>query len=281
MRPATICVSATPSALELGWVNGLVAEQVIRPTGLVDPICIVRPVATQVDDLLAEVKATRAKGLRTLVTTLTKKMAEELAEYMDEAGIKVRYLHSDIDTLERIEIIRDLRTGTFDVLIGVNLLREGLDIPECGLMAILDADKEGFLRSKTSLIQTIGRAARNAESRVLLYADTMTDSLKGALEETERRRAIQLAYNEKHGITPRSTTAKLSDVKNEAAEAEVAAAMREKKKGIGINEGSLESHIAALKKQMLKAASDLEFEEAARLRDAIKQAEGLRMELPG
>ena len=280
LRPQTICVSATPSPLELGWTNGEFAQQVIRPTGLVDPVCIVRPVASQVDDLLKEAREVVKKGQRVLVTTLTKRMAEELAEYMDEAGIKVRYLHSDIDTLERIEIIRDLRIGTYDVLIGVNLLREGLDIPECGLMAILDADKEGFLRSKTSLIQTIGRAARNVDSRVILYADKMTDSLKGALEETERRRTIQLAHNKKHNITPTSTTARLSDVKNEAAEAELAHQKRESNTGIGFTEGSLDSHIAALKKQMLKAANDLEFEEAGRLRDQLKKAQALLLELP-
>ncbi len=280
LRPQTINVSATPGELELGWTNGIYAEQVIRPTGLVDPVCIVRPVAQQVDDLLGETKKVIAKNQRVLVTTLTKRMAEELAEYMDEMGIKVRYLHADIDTLERIEIIRDLRLGVFDVLIGVNLLREGLDIPECGLMAILDADKEGFLRSKTSLIQTIGRAARNVDSRVILYADKMTDSLKGALEETERRRAIQLAHNKKHNITPQSTTARLSDVRNEAAEAELAHQKQESETGIGFTEGSLDAHIAALKKQMLKAAADLEFEEAARLRDQLKKAESLLMELP-
>ncbi len=280
LRPQTICVSATPNELEVGWAGGVVAEQLIRPTGLVDPVCIVRPVATQVDDLLGEAKAVTAKGQRVLVTTLTKRMAEELAEYMDEAGIKVRYLHSDIDTLERIEIIRDLRIGTYDVLIGVNLLREGLDIPECGLMAILDADKEGFLRSKTALIQTIGRAARNVDSRVILYADKMTDSLKGALEETERRRTIQLAHNKKHNITPTSTTARLSDVKNEAAEAELAREVQESNTGIGFTEGSLDTHIAALRKQMLKAAADLEFEEATRLRDQLHKAEKLLMDLP-
>jgi excinuclease ABC subunit B len=240
----------------------------------------VRPVASQVDDLLKEARDVVNKKQRVLVTTLTKRMAEELAEYMDEAGIKVRYLHSDIDTLERIEIIRDLRIGNFDVLIGVNLLREGLDIPECGLMAILDADKEGFLRSKTALIQTIGRAARNVDSRVILYADKMTDSLKGALEETERRRTIQLAHNKKHNITPTSTTARLSDMKNEAALAETASHVRESTTGIGFTEGSLDQHIAALKKQMLKAADDLEFEEAARLRDQLHKAEKLLMELP-
>ncbi len=279
MRPQTICVSATPAEMELTWTNGLYAEQVIRPTGLVDPECIVRPVTHQVDDLIGEAKATVKKGQRVLVTTLTKKMAEELAEYMDEAGIKVRYLHSDIDTLERIQIIRDLRLGTYDVLIGVNLLREGLDIPECGLMAILDADKEGFLRSKTALIQTIGRAARNVDSRVILYADKMTDSLKGALEETERRRTIQIAHNKKHNVTPTSTTAKLSEVRNEAGEIEQQLA----EEALAFNEstdGSLDKHIASLKKQMLQAAEDLEFEQAAHLRDQIKKAERLLMELP-
>ncbi len=278
MRPQTIFVSATPAEMELGFTDGKFVEQVIRPTGLVDPECIVRPVATQVDDLLAEVKQTIARKQRTLVTTLTKRMAEELAEYMDEAGVKVRYLHSDIDTLERIEIIRDLRMGTYDVLIGVNLLREGLDIPECGLMAILDADKEGFLRSKTALIQTIGRAARNVDSRVVLYADKMTDSLKGALEETARRRAIQEAHNKKHGITPTSTTAKLSDVKVEGSEE--AASKKAELDTFNMKENSLDAHIANLKKQMLKAAADLEFEEAAALRDAIKKAERLLLDLP-
>jgi excinuclease ABC subunit B len=278
LRPQTVCVSATPGELELSWVNGEFVEQVIRPTGLVDPVCIIRPVATQVDDLLAEVKLTLARGQRTLVTTLTKRMAEELAEYLDEAGVKVRYLHSDIETLERIEIIRDLRLGTFDVLIGVNLLREGLDIPECGLMAILDADKEGFLRSKTALIQTIGRAARNVDSRVVLYADKMTDSLKGALEETARRRTIQEAHNKKFGITPTSTTAKISDVKIEGSEekkatkADVAA--------FNLSGASLDTHLKTLKKQMLKAAENMEFETAAELRDQIKKSEKLLLELP-
>ena len=278
LRPQTVCVSATPSPLELSWTDGAFVEQVIRPTGLVDPVCIVRPVTSQVDDLLAEAKVTIGRGQRILVTTLTKRMAEELAEYMDEAGIKVRYLHSDIDTLERIQIIRDLRLGTFDVLIGVNLLREGLDIPECGLMAILDADKEGFLRSKTALIQTIGRAARNVDSRVILYADKMTDSLTGALEETERRRAIQQAHNKKYGITPTSTTAKLSDVKIEGAEEK--AAVAEEIDAFNLSGSSLEAHIAAIKKQMLKAAADLEFEEAAALRDQLKKAERLLLDLP-
>lgn len=214
-----------------------------------------------------------------LVTTLTKRMAEELAEYMDEAGIAVRYLHSDIDTLERIQIIRDLRLGHFDVLIGVNLLREGLDIPECGLMAILDADKEGFLRSRTSLIQTIGRAARNVDSKVVLYADTMTDSLKAALEETERRRAIQMAHNEKHGITPQSVKAKLSDIRIEDDERAAEDAQAKALEG-SMPFDDLSGHIEKLKKQMLKAAEDLEFEEAASIRDQIKRAEQLMLELP-
>ena len=278
MRPQTIMVSATPAELELKWTDGEIAEQVIRPTGLVDPDCIIRPVAHQVDDLLAEAKITIAKNQRVLVTTLTKRMAEELSEYMDEAGIKVRYLHSDIDTLERIEIIRDLRTGVFDVLIGVNLLREGLDIPECGLMAILDADKEGFLRSKTALIQTIGRAARNVDSRVILYADKMTDSLKGALEETERRRTIQQKHNKEHGITPTSTTAKLSDVKRDAAQE--GATGEESLLPPETSGASLEKHVQLMKKQMLEAASSLEFETAAALRDQIRRAEKLLLELP-
>lgn len=279
-RPQTVMVSATPGPMELEWSGGEFAQQVIRPTGLVDPDCIIRPVATQVDDLLAEARLTIDKGLRVLVTTLTKRMAEELAEYMGEAGIKVRYLHSDIETLERIEIIRDLRLGTYDVLIGVNLLREGLDIPECGLMAILDADKEGFLRSRTALIQTIGRAARNAESKVVLYADTMTDSLKGALAETERRRTIQQAHNKKYGITPRSTTAKLSDITIEGNEA-LADAKDAMSERLIVNENSLEKHIEMVKSKMLKAAADLEFETAAALRDQLKKAEKLRLELPG
>ena len=278
MRPQTVNVSATPGDLELTWTDGKFVEQIIRPTGLVDPECIIKPVATQVDDLLAECKVTIAKNQRVLVTTLTKRMAEELAEYMDEAGIKVRYLHSDIETLERIQIIRDLRIGTYDVLIGVNLLREGLDIPECGLMAILDADKEGFLRSKTSLIQTIGRAARNVDSRVILYADKMTDSLKGALEETERRRTIQQAHNEKYGIIPRSTTAKLSDVKIEGAEEK--AATEKEIADFNLDQNGLDAHIATLRKKMLKAAADLEFEEAATLRNQLQKAEKLLMDLP-
>ncbi len=290
LRPHSVFVSATPGLIELDKTDGVFVQQVIRPTGLVDPVCIIRPVETQVDDLLAEVHALVLKGMRTLVTTLTKKMAEQLAEYMDEAGIKARYLHSDIDTLERTEIIRDLRLGIYDVLIGVNLLREGLDIPECGLVAILDADKEGFLRSKTALIQTIGRAARNVDGRVLLYADKMTDSLKGALEETERRRAIQIAYNTEHGITPTST--KRSIAASMQAEGEEAAvedfyydgeydtvALRAAERDAGSYKASIKAvkdrpiTLTALRDMMLKAAANLEFEEAARLRDEISKIE--------
>ena len=280
LRPQTICVSATPGPLELGWTGGKVAEQVIRPTGLIDPPCIVKPVATQVDDLLEECRQQKTLGQRVLVTTLTKKMAEQLTEYLDEVGVRARYLHSDIETLERIKIIRALRVGEFDVLIGVNLLREGLDIPECGLMAILDADKEGFLRSKTSLIQTIGRAARNVNSKVILYADTMTDSLKAALEETERRRRIQQAYNQQHGITPHSVKATLFDIRESVEEqdyltVEVAQTGHEDFTGT-----TLEAEIEKLKKAMLAAAEDLEFERAASLRDKLHQMESLLLELP-
>ncbi len=275
LRPSTICVSATPAAIELEWTGGAYVEQVIRPTGLIDPPCIIRPVATQVDDLLAECHAVIAKSQRILVTTLTKRMAEELTEYMDEAGIKVRYLHSDIETLERVEIIRSLRLGIFDVLIGVNLLREGLDIPECGLMAILDADKEGFLRSKTSLIQTIGRAARNVDSRVILYADRITDSMKGALDETDRRRAIQVAYNEANGITPESVKSHISDVMHSVEETGDHLTI-DISRDVGVPEFTgkdLAYHLAELKRRMAKAAGDLEFEEAAKLRDAITKLE--------
>ena len=269
MRPQTIHVSATPGEMELGWTNGAYVEQIIRPTGLIDPPCIIRPVASQVDDLIHECKQQVKLGQRTLVTTLTKKMAEQLCEYLDEVGVRVRYLHSDIDTLERVEIIRDLRMGVFDVLIGVNLLREGLDIPECGLMAILDADKEGFLRSKTSLIQTIGRAARNVNSNVILYADRITDSMKAALDETDRRRTIQQAHNAKHGITPESVKKAISDALRNSEEA--TSITDSTGAGMDFTGENLEAILEKMRTRMLAAASNLEFEEAARLRDDIER----------
>jgi len=268
MRPQTIHVSATPNELELSWTGGKFVQQVIRPTGLMDPPCIIRPVASQVDDLIHECKEQVKLGQRVLVTTLTKKMAEQLAEYLDEIGVKVRYLHSDIETLERIEIIRELRMGTFDVLIGVNLLREGLDIPECGLMAILDADKEGFLRSRTALIQTIGRAARNVNSKVILYADVMTKSLTEAIGETDRRRAIQRAHNEAHGITPESIKKTIGERMGAAPDEQAAGTNTLRS---GLSGEALEHHLTHLRDRMLKAASNLEFEEAANLRDEIQR----------
>ncbi|RVT96731.1 excinuclease ABC subunit UvrB [Rhodovarius crocodyli] len=279
-RPQTVHVSATPGAWEMERTAGVFAEQVIRPTGLLDPVCDIRPVEGQVDDLLAECREVNQKGGRVLVTTLTKRMAEDLTEYMTEAGIRVRYLHSDVDTLERIEIIRDLRRGVFDVLVGINLLREGLDIPECALVAILDADKEGFLRSTTSLIQTIGRAARNAEGRVVLYADRMTQSLKNALGETERRRAKQLAYNEEHGITPTTIRREISDVLKDVSQGDYVTV--EAVEGDATAEfvgKDLRASIAELEKRMRAAAAELEFEQAARIRDEIKRLENLELGL--
>ncbi len=279
-RPNTVFVSATPGPWEMERTGGVFAEQVIRPTGLVDPVTEIRPVEGQVDDLLAECRAVAQKGGRVLVTTLTKRMAEDLTDYMTEAGIRVRYLHSDVDTLERIEIIRDLRKGVFDVLVGINLLREGLDIPECALVAILDADKEGFLRSTTSLIQTIGRAARNAEGRVVLYADTMTESLRRALEETARRRAKQQAWNAEHGITPQSIKRDISEVLQSIYEQDYvtvdAVEGDEASNFVGKDIGAT---IAELEKRMRAAAADLEFEDAARLRDEIKRLESLELGL--
>lgn len=268
MRPQSIYVSATPGPWELEQTQGVFVEQVIRPTGLVDPICTIRPTEHQVDDLISECRITIDKGFRALVTTLTKKMAEALTDYLLEAGFKVTYLHSDIDTLERIEIIQKLRQGDVDILVGINLLREGLDIPECGLVAILDADKEGFLRSRTSLIQTIGRAARNVEGRVVLYADRITDSMQAALDETERRRAKQIAYNEAHGITPTTIKKNLKHILHEwqtEVKTEETIAIAEKK----IDPKQIEK----LRKQMISAAENLDFEIAAKLRDEIKNLE--------
>jgi excinuclease ABC subunit B len=279
-RPASIFVSATPGPWEMERTGGAFAEQVIRPTGLVDPVTEIRPVEKQVDDLLAECREVAKHGGRVLVTTLTKRMAEDLTEYMTEAGIRVRYLHSDIDTLERIEIIRDLRKGVFDVLIGINLLREGLDIPECALVAILDADKEGFLRSTTSLIQTIGRAARNVDGRVVLYADVMTDSLRRALEETARRRSKQEAWNKEHGITPQTIRRDISSALQSIYEQDYVTVDAIEGEGTAEFVGKdLRATIAELERKMRAAAADLEFETAARLRDEIKRLESLDLGL--
>lgn len=282
MRPQTIFVSATPGPWELNQTHGEFTEQIIRPTGLLDPLCEVRPVSSQVDDLLAECRLCAEKGQRVLVTTLTKKMAEDLTDYLAENGVKVRYMHSDIDTLERIEIVRDLRLGVFDVLVGINLLREGLDIPECALVAILDADKEGFLRSDRSLIQTIGRAARNAEGRVILYADRITDSMKRALGETARRREKQQKFNAEHGITPQTIKRDVADILQELCEKEgVDKLPQGKEKDLLVSEKKLKDTIAKLTRQMRKAAEDLEFEQAAKIRDEIKRLENSALSLSG
>jgi excinuclease ABC subunit B len=272
MRPKSIFVSATPGPWELKETGGVFSEQVIRPTGLIDPECTIKPAINQVDDLIYECKSVVKKGQRVLVTVLTKKMAEDLTEYMNEQNIKVRYLHSDIDTLERIEILRDLRSGVFDVLVGINLLREGLDIPECTLVAILDADKEGFLRSETSLIQTMGRAARNIDGRVLLYADKITGSMERAINETKRRRRKQEEYNKEHNITPASIKKNIKDILSSIYEKDhvhvEAPDYLDNDLMIGNN---LEKHLKVLEKKMLAFAEDLDFEEAAKIRDEINR----------
>ncbi|GMN03972.1 excinuclease ABC subunit UvrB [Erythrobacter sp. MTPC3] len=280
MRPQTFAVSATPGNWEMEQTGGVFAEQVIRPTGLIDPPVEIRPVEDQVQDCIQECLATAKKGYRTLVTTLTKRMAEDLTEFMHEAGVRVRYMHSDVETLERIELIRDLRMGVYDVLIGINLLREGLDIPECGLVAILDADKEGFLRSETSLVQTIGRAARNVDGKVILYADRITGSMERAMAETDRRREKQKAYNEEHGITPTTIKRDIADIVADTAS----------KDGVVVDIGddevnnlvghNLRGYIEDLEKRMRDAAANLEFEEAGRLRDEIRRLENDELGLP-
>ena len=274
MRTQTIFVSATPGPWELEQTSGKFTEQVIRPTGLCDPEIQIRPAKNQVDDLLAECKEVAKKNYRSLVTTLTKRMAEDLTEYLHENGVRVRYMHSDIDTLERIEIMRDLRMGVFDVLVGINLLREGLDIPECGLVAILDADKEGFLRSERSLIQTIGRAARNIEGKAILYADKKTKSIENAIRETERRRKIQEKYNKKNNITATSIKKGIVDILESVYEKDYA------KSNLNIELGhNLKKHLKALKKRMKESAENLEFEEAAKTRDEIRKLEASELEI--
>ncbi len=283
MRPQTISVSATPGGWEMDQSGGVFAEQVIRPTGLIDPPVEVRSARSQVDDVLGEIRETALKGYRTLCTVLTKRMAEDLTEYLHEQGVRVRYMHSDIDTLERIEIIRDLRLGAFDVLVGINLLREGLDIPECGFVAILDADKEGFLRSETSLIQTIGRAARNVDGKVILYADKITGSMQRAMDETARRREKQVEYNTANGITPESVKARISDILDSVYERDHVRADISGASGKGFADGghlvgnNLQSHLNALEKSMRDAAADLDFEKAARLRDEIKRLKAVEL----
>ncbi|MEN9683674.1 MAG: hypothetical protein RLZZ427_1425 [Pseudomonadota bacterium] len=280
MRPQTVAVSATPGGWEMEQSGGVFAEQVIRPTGLIDPPVIIRPVEDQVQDSINECRETAAKGYRTLITTLTKRMAEDLTEFMHEAGLRVRYMHSDVETLERIELIRDLRLGVYDVLVGINLLREGLDIPECGLVCILDADKEGFLRSETSLIQTIGRAARNVDGRVILYADRMTGSMERAIAETDRRRAKQQAYNEEHGITPQTIKRNIHDIVADTASRDGVLVEIEDDERNNLVGHNLRAYIEELEGRMRAAAADLEFEEAGRLRDEIRRLEATELGLP-
>ena len=280
MRPQTTYVSATPGDWEMEQTGGVFAEQVIRPTGLIDPPVEIKPVEEQVQDCIVECRRTAEAGYRTLVTTLTKRMAEDLTEYMHEAGVKVRYMHSDVETLERIELIRDLRMGVYDVLVGINLLREGLDIPECGLVCIMDADKEGFLRSETSLIQTIGRAARNVDGRVILYADRTTGSMERAINETSRRREKQLAFNEANGITPTTIRRNIGDIISDVSNRDGVLVEIEEggpKHMVGHN---LRAYIEDLEKAMRRAAADLEFEEAGRLRDEIRKLEQEELGLP-
>ncbi|MDA9255616.1 excinuclease ABC subunit UvrB, partial [Planktomarina temperata] len=277
MRPQSVFVSATPSKWELDQAGGVFTEQVIRPTGLLDPPVEIRPVETQVDDLLDEIRKVTTMGQRVLATTLTKRMAEDLTEYLHEQGIRVRYMHSDIDTIERIEILRDLRLGAFDVLLGINLLREGLDIPECGLVAILDADKEGFLRSETSLVQTIGRAARNADGRVIMYADRMTGSMERAIGETNRRREKQHAYNVAHGITPLTVKKNVEDVLAGLYKGDTDMARVTAKIDPALQGGNIQTVLEGLRLDMRKAAENLEFEEAARLRDEVKRLETVEL----
>ena len=280
LRGQTVFVSATPTEWELEQSNGITAEQVVRPTGLIDPEIEIRPTEHQVDDMMHEAREVIAKGGRLLVTTLTKKMAEDLTEYLNDNNIAVRYLHSDVDTLERIEILQDLRRGAFDVLVGINLLREGLDIPECMRVMILDADKEGFLRSKTSLVQTIGRAARNLEGKAILYADKITDSMQYAIDETNRRREKQTAHNLAHGITPQTVKKNLSTAFDHVYEQKEHIVRTLHDSGVSEfinNPAKLQKHIEGLKKRMLVAAENLEFEEAARLRDEVKRLEDLEI----
>ncbi|WP_296680705.1 excinuclease ABC subunit UvrB [Novosphingobium sp.] len=280
MRPQTVAVSATPGGWEMEQSGGVFAEQVIRPTGLIDPPVTIRPVEDQVQDCIEECRQTAAKGYRTLVTTLTKRMAEDLTEFMHEAGLRVRYMHSDVETLERIELIRDLRLGVYDVLVGINLLREGLDIPECGLVCILDADKEGFLRSETSLIQTIGRAARNVDGRVILYADRITGSMERAMAETDRRREKQHLYNIEHGITPETIKRSIHDIVADTASRDGVLVEIDAEGANNLVGHNLRAYIEDLEKKMRNAAADLEFEEAGRLRDEIRRLEADELGIP-